>query len=64
MPFPKTADEAVKKGYKLVAAGRCKGCGVSIEWYETPNGKMMPIVDPQKFTPHWADCPNKDQFRN
>lgn len=53
----------------------CKGCGRQIEWIKTEAGKQMP-VDPDLVTvvlkdgrvvrgyrPHWATCPNAEQFR-
>lgn len=43
MSFPKTSDELKSAGYKFLDFAECKKCGDSIEWYETPNGKKIPI---------------------
>ena len=53
----------------------CKKCGIYIEFIKTARGKFMP-VDPKLITvvdqqgnthkgyiPHWATCPNADDFR-
>jgi hypothetical protein len=61
MPFPKTEDEAERQGYRFDNASRCRGCHESIEWWETPNGKKMPMnLD---FTVHWSTCPEAERFR-
>ena len=54
----------------------CKKCKAEIRWIRTPKLKWMP-VDPKEITivtitgevkkgyiPHWATCPNADEFRN
>ena len=53
----------------------CKKCKAKIRWIRTEKGKWMP-VDPKEITiitiegetkkgyiPHWATCPNADEFR-
>ena len=64
MAFPKNAEEAQKMGYRFLNSSHCRGCGVAIEWWKTPNGKHMPVSDPETFLPHWADCPKANQFRS
>lgn len=63
MSFPKTDTELNQRGYKFKSKGRCTGedCGAEIEWWETPKGKMIPL-DPGTLEPHWATCPNADNF--
>jgi hypothetical protein len=39
----------------------CRGCQATIYWLVTEKGKRMP-VDPDG-TPHWATCPNAQEFR-
>lgn len=53
----------------------CKGCGASIVWIKTPNGKAMPcdnaietvVTDNGEVIkgrrPHWASCPAANLFR-
>lgn len=61
MSFPKTEEELEAAGYKFLNAARCRGCNASIEWWETPNGKKMPMND--DYEPHWATCPSAPDFR-
>jgi hypothetical protein len=52
----------------------CRACGAEITWVRTESGKMMPcnldaeIIDDKGeklvvLKPHWASCPQADQFR-
>jgi len=43
MPFPKTFDDLKSAGYTFLDDATCRDCGEEIEWWETPNGKKMPI---------------------
>lgn len=62
--FPVTRQAAELRGYKWLGYGKCRGCGVTIDWYETPNGRRMPIdVDEVDFRPHFKTCPQADKFR-
>lgn len=68
-PWPYTTDTQLKEaGYRFDRRSRCnakyKGgtCNQEIEWWHTPDGKMMPI-DPGLMTPHWSTCPDADLFR-
>ncbi len=63
MAYPKNADEAEKQGYRFKNPGRCRGCGVSVDWWETPNGKLLPIDDEATFSAHWTNCPERDRFK-
>jgi len=64
MPFPKTVDELLTQGYQFQSLRRCRGkdCGRSIEMWTTPAGKVMPL-DPETYQPHWATCPNAQDFK-
>jgi len=62
MPFPQTLDELRSQGYKFEGESQCRGCGVDIEWWITPNNKKMPC-DYGTATPHWTTCPERDQFK-
>ena len=54
--------------------GSCRGCGASIRWLKTTEGNNMPvnpettmpedtIFDGKKHVPHWATCPDSNDFR-
>jgi len=62
MAFPSTIEELRKAGYRFDGESDCKGCGVAIEWWITPNGKKMP-VDHGTAMPHWKTCPQAELFR-
>jgi hypothetical protein len=61
MPFPKTEEELEAQGYKFKSASQCRSCHAPIEFWETPNGKMIPLND--DCTAHFATCPEADKFR-
>lgn len=70
--FPKTRAELVAAGYKESQGGntsRCRGktCGATIEWWDTPNGKRIPINEMPEAdspaVPHWSSCPDTTAFR-
>jgi hypothetical protein len=65
MPFPETVSELVAAGYKFLNEAHCTGCGAAIEWYETPNGKKMPMnVDGDgNCESHFSTCPKHKDFR-
>lgn len=54
---------------------RCRGCRGTIWWVQMPSGKNMPLDvgspgtevptlhAPGRGRPHWASCPNADDFR-
>ena len=57
----------------------CKSCGAPIKFIKLPSGKMTPVeANEKKFyiesmgeyvlvpglIPHWANCPDPDNFRN
>ena len=59
----KTDGELRAAGYVYETTRRCYGktCGATIEIWRTPGGKTMPI-DPGTMEPHWANCPDRDDF--
>ena len=58
----KTEAELVAAGYVFKNDARCKGCDAMIEWWETRNGKMIPL-DKETLVPHFSTCPKVDRFR-
>jgi hypothetical protein len=63
-------------GYHFSRCGFCRGCAANIEWWRTPQNKMMPLdraqrdrnnnagaVDDAAPQPHWVRCTARDQFR-
>lgn len=67
MPFPKTLDELHAAGYKFLNDSVCRGCGEEITWYETPNGKKIPMNPMPRgvseAVAHWGTCTEADSFR-
>lgn len=65
MPFPTNLDQLRDAGYRHENCARCRACKVSIEFWRTPLGKIIPleIDDKGKVTPHFANCPEASQFR-
>lgn len=60
----KTEGDLTKAGYKFERRRRCYGrtCGAEIEEWRTPGGKMIPL-DAGTLEPHFATCPDVEQFR-
>jgi hypothetical protein len=65
MAFPKAISELVTNGYKFEGNSNCKGCGRPIQWWLTPRERKMPLeVDLDgNVEPHFATCPNVQEFR-
>ena len=78
MAIPEKREDLLAMGYVFDNDARCRGCGLPIEWWITPNGKKMPmsvkevrvdennLVSPVKAfvrIPHFADCPKVEDFR-
>lgn len=67
MAFPKTFDEMKPAGYKFLGNATCKGCGDDIEWWETPNGKKIPMnpmtSGSSEAVAHWSTCSDAPVFR-
>jgi len=58
----KTEKDLVAADYIFKNDSRCKGCDAMIEWWETKNGKMMPL-DKETLQPHWGTCPKASRFK-
>lgn len=41
--------------------GECKGCGLEGRWVTT--NRRRPLLVENDGTPHFANCPNADDFR-
>jgi len=67
MAFPKTLNEMTERGYKFKDHAECRGCGDPIEWWETPNGRNIPMNPmtggESEAAPHWVSCTEQDLFR-
>jgi hypothetical protein len=67
MSLPDTFVTLAEAGYRYVGRGRCKGCGLTVEWFYTRKNRLMPFsVKTGKVTqyePHWASCSAAAQFR-
>jgi hypothetical protein len=71
MPLPNTRADLEAIGYKYDGESHCRGCGVLMLWFTTPNGKKMPMTivpgtendDHRTLTCHFGNCPNAAQFR-
>jgi hypothetical protein len=50
-----------REGYQYRDAGKCKGCGAPMIWWETPAGKLSP--HDLDGTSHFATCPLQERFR-
>jgi len=69
--WPATRQWLEENGFTFEARKRCNGktCGMTIEWYRTPAGRMLPlnIVAPnnaKELRPHWECCPDAQEFRS
>lgn len=52
---------------KLPGKANCRGCDAPIEWWETPNGKKIPITVNirgrfEELVMHLDSCPNRGEF--
>lgn len=67
MAFAKTLAELKEKGYRFENDAECKGCGESIEWWTSPNGKKIPMNPMERSEDeaiaHWTSCVEADSFR-
>ena len=66
--FPQTVEAMKEAGYTNKDQGTCKdrpgaaGCGATIDWWLTRNGKHIPM-DGGTATAHFKTCPNAGDFR-
>jgi hypothetical protein len=67
MPFPQTLKEMTEASYQFQDHAVCRGCGDDIEWWQTPNGKKIPMnpvnASDDKAVSHWATCSDAPSFR-
>lgn len=77
MPLPTSKAGLEAAGYTFDGDGRCKACGVPIEFWITPNNKRTPFANIEvretdspispvkefKLVSHFADCPEAGSFR-
>jgi hypothetical protein len=67
MSFPATRAEMEAAGYSLNEYTRCKGCQRLMEFWNTPQGRripMNPMTDPESpAVSHFTDCPKAGEFR-
>lgn len=65
-PLPRTREGLEAVGYKFSTMGSCRGCGVQIQWYVTPEKKWMPFDRANQmgeFENHWGSCPARQRFK-
>lgn len=66
MGFPKTHEELEAKGYKWKNDSECRSCKAPISWWETPQGKKIPLQPEgslHEFEAHFAHCPHASDHR-
>lgn len=66
--LPATREELNRAGWRHSVSRDCKLCHSPLEFWITPNGKLMPldpILDGNKWllASHWATCVFADSFR-
>jgi len=62
VPFPSSESELLASGYTLFKKTYCRKCGVPIQFWNTPNNKLMPMNQDLKDS-HFATCPAAEEFR-
>lgn len=70
MKWPATRNELYRAGYQRefeIPTRPCKRCNTSIEFWRTPEGKLMPLEpspeNKNEMLCHYATCPHADEFR-
>jgi len=69
MPVPDNRTDLEMMGYRYDGSGFCRGCGASLQWFVTPNGKKMPMSvqneteEKETLEVHWSVCPKAKDFR-
>lgn len=66
MKWPARETELEAAGWRYEKPGTCSACGVPMEWWRTPQGKLAPLTAvgfSDHFQSHFADCPKAEQFR-
>lgn len=69
MPFPKTRQALEDNGYSFSHTKVCPSCNVTIEMWNTPNNRQMPMdfrIDNETQSeicePHFASCKDPAQY--
>jgi hypothetical protein len=62
MPELKTQAHWMTKGYQFFSLSNCEACGLPIEEWESPAGKLVPL-DAKTLEAHWSECPQAKNFR-
>ena len=67
MSFPATRKALEDAGYKRTSYTRCSACMAAIEFWNTPQGRVMPMEampdDDSPAISHFANCPEAARFR-
>jgi hypothetical protein len=66
-PIPETWEALERDGWKFLVRTRCRECRRTIEFWELPSGRKMPLekTDVQSlYVPHFAVCPYAEKFRS
>ncbi len=51
MKIPRNAQEMREQGYRFLELGICDVCGKTVEWWNTPKQKQIPMN--QMHSPKW-----------
>jgi hypothetical protein len=65
MAIPKTREELIEQGWRKIGSKTCdaKECGVALEMWRNPKTDRVSTMEVDPFTPHFALCPARNQFR-
>jgi hypothetical protein len=71
MALTGTREELESLDYSYSGESLCRGCGALIVWFDTINGKKMPMSvvkgtednERRVLEPHFATCPKAASFR-
>ena len=71
MALPQRRVDLEAMGYRYNGEGHCRGCGVLMLWFITPNQKKMPMTiipgsedaEHQLLECHFGKCPKATEFR-
>src|SRR5579872_4856279 len=65
MTWPAERQALVLAGYRFKYARPCRLCKATIEFWSTPNRKLIPLdrQADERRVPHWSTCPNAAEFR-
>jgi hypothetical protein len=67
MSFPGTRKAMEAAGYKRSTYTRCQACMAALEFWHTPQGRVIPMesmpLDDSPAITHFANCPEAKKFR-